>query len=102
MEIKTGARVRSAVCATEIIVVRSKGGDVDLRCGGSPVVAMSETRDPAAVPDPSFATGTAMGKRYADEDLGLELLVTKPGAGTISIGTEPIALKDAKPLPSSD
>ncbi len=43
-----------------------------------------------------------MGKRYADEALGLELLVTKPGAGTLSIGETAIALTDAKPLPSSD
>ena len=102
MEIKTGARMRSAVCATEVIVVRATGADVDLRCGGQSMTPMSETRDPEATPDPEFAAGNAMGKRYADEVLGLELLITKAGAGTLSIGTTPIELKDAKPLPSSD
>ncbi len=102
VEIKTGARMRSAVCATEVIVVRATGADVDLRCGGQAMTPMTEVRDPEASPDPELAGGNAMGKRYADEVLGLELLITKAGAGTLSIGTTPIELKDAKPLPSSD
>ncbi len=102
MDIKTGARLRSAVCATEIIVVKATAGDVDIRCGGAPMLAASETRDPSATPDAEYASGTLMGKRYADEDLGLELLVTKPGAGTLALTDTPIALKEAKPLPSSD
>ena len=102
MEIKTGARMRSAVCATEVIVVRATGADVELRCGGQPMTPMSEVRDPQAIPDPEFSDGNAMGKRYADEVLGLELLITKAGTGTLSIGATPIELKDAKPLPSSD
>ena len=102
MEIKTGARMRSAVCATEVIVVRATGADVDLRCGGQPMTPMNEARDPEASPDPELAGGNAMGKRYADEVVGLELLITKAGAGTLGIGTTPIELKDAKPLPSSD
>ena len=102
MELKAGARLRSAVCATEVIVVRASGNDVDLRCGGHPMLPASEQRDPAATPDEDLATGTAIGKRYADDGLGLELLITKPGAGTISVEREPMLLKDAKPLPSSD
>ena len=102
MEIKTGARLRSAVCATEVIIVKATAGDVDLRCGGAPMLAASETRDPSATPAGEFAGGTLMGKRYADDALGLELLVTKPGAGTLSLSDAPIALKEAKPLPSSD
>ena len=102
MEIKTGARLRSAVCTTEVIVVRAAGGDIDLRCGGQAMTPMTVERDPAATPDADFAGGTAIGKRYADDELGLELLITKAGAGTISIGSEPMQLKDAKPLPSSD
>ncbi len=102
MELKTGARVRSAVCATEVIVVKATVGDVDLRCGGAPMLAVTETRDPSLTPQSDYATGTLMGKRYAHDELGLELLVTKPGAGTLCIGDTPVALKDAKPLPSSD
>ena len=42
-----------------------------------------------------------MGKRYVDES-GAEVLVTKAGAGTLSIGASPLTLKEAKPLPASD
>jgi hypothetical protein len=45
---------------------------------------------------------TLTGKRYADEDLGLELLCTKAGEGWLSVGDRPLLVKGAKPLPSSD
>ena len=59
-------------------------------------------RPRSCTPDPALADGTLMGKRYAEPDVGLELLCTKPGAGTLTCNGAPIALKDAKPLPSSD
>jgi hypothetical protein len=102
VEIKAGTRLRSAVCTTETIVVRAGGGDVDLRCGGRPMIPQSETRDPDATPSAEFSGGSALGKRYADEALGLEILVTKAGAGSLSVGDTPLQLKDAKPLPASD
>jgi hypothetical protein len=43
-----------------------------------------------------------IGKRYADEDLGLELLCSRGGAGALTANGEPLLLKGAKPLPSSD
>jgi hypothetical protein len=42
-----------------------------------------------------------MGKRYVD-DGDAEVLVTKAGAGSLSVGSTPLALKEAKPLPASD
>jgi hypothetical protein len=42
-----------------------------------------------------------MGKRYVDET-GAEVLVTKAGAGTLSVGETALSLKEAKPLPASD
>ena len=51
--------------------------------------------------DPAFSDGNVMGKRYVDEN-GAEVLVTKAGAGTLSIGTTALNLKEAKPLPASD
>lgn len=45
---------------------------------------------------------TLMGKRYADEDLGLELLCTQAGNGGLTVGESPLLVKGAKPLPSSD
>ncbi len=100
MELKPGLRLKSTADTTELMVVRAPGGDVDLRCGGSPVAAMGDASE--ATLDPDFSGGTQIGKRYADEESGLEVLVTKAGPGSLSIGTDALAEKGAKPLPSSD
>jgi hypothetical protein len=52
--------------------------------------------------DPSFAAGSLIGKRFADSESGLELLVTKAGEGSLARDGITIPLKEAKPLPSSD
>lgn len=98
--IKTGTRLQSQVCDTQVIVVRSSERLDDLRAGGVPMVPL-DAEKAAAELDPNFAGGTVMGKRYID-DSGAELLVTKAGAGSLSIGDTPLELKAAKPLPASD
>ena len=65
------------------------------------MLPLDAERPADAAPDPAFAEGSKMGKRYVDDD-GAEVLVTKAGAGTLSIGATPLALKEAKPLPASD
>ena len=102
MQLKAGSRLQSAVCDTQAIVVRAPQVDVDLRCGGHPMIAQGSPAGEAQTLDPNHSGGSAMGKRYADEDLGLEVLITKAGAGSLSVGDEVLHLKDAKPLPSSD
>ena len=102
MEIKVGSRWKSAVCATEVIVVRGSGSDVDLRCGGQQMLAHGATPGSAAEPDADWAGGSLMGKRYADDDLGLELLCTRAGTGALTVDGRPLLVKGAKPLPSSD
>jgi hypothetical protein len=97
--IKNGTRLTSQVCDTQVIVVRSADSLDDLRCGGVPMVPIGAER--AGEIDPSFAAGTVMGKRYVDE-AGAEVLVTKPGAGSLSIGQTALHLKEVKPLPASD
>lgn len=101
IQLRNGLRLRSAVCATELVVVRAPAAPIDLRCGGTP---MAEAGGDVAtgVVDPAFAEGTLLGKRYADEVLGLEVLCTKAGDGSLSIGNGPLAIKSAKPLPASD
>lgn len=64
--------------------------------------ADTESAPAAAAIDPGHASGTLLGKRYGDPATGLELLCTKPGGGSLSIGPLPLGLKDPKPLPSSD
>ena len=97
--IKNGTRLASQVCDTQVIVVRSSDSLDDLRCGGVPMVAVGAERSGEL--DPEFAGGTVMGKRYVDET-GAEVLVTKPGTGSLSVGGAALQLKEVKPLPASD
>jgi hypothetical protein len=99
--IKNGTRLQSQVCDTQVIVVRAADSLDHLRCGGRPMVPMGSQTSTDATLDPAFCDGNTMGKRYVDES-GAEILVTKAGKGTLSIGTTALALKDAKPLPASD
>ena len=99
--IKTGTRLQSQVCDTQVIVVRSSESLDDLRAGGVAMIPLDADKSADAELDPNFSDGTVMGKRYID-DSGAELLVTKAGAGSLSIGATPLELKTAKPLPASD
>ena len=99
--IKNGTRLQSQVCDTQVIVVRSADSLDDLRAGGIPMVPVGEATSPEATLDPEYSGGSLMGKRYVD-DTGAEVLVTKAGKGTLSIGTAPLGIKEAKPLPASD
>jgi hypothetical protein len=96
--------LRSQVCTTEVIVVRPAAEDIDLRCGGSPMVEVGTEVAEGGTPAAGFDTGTQLGKRYTtdDPDGTLELLATKGGDGTLSAGEVALVLKEAKPLPSSD
>ncbi len=102
MQINSGARYRSQVCETELIVVRPLPGDVDLTCGGHPLVDLKAESAIGLQIKQGADTGTGLGKRYTDPSGQLELLVTKAGRGTLALGGEPLALKQAKPLPASD
>src|SRR5258706_14906754 len=102
MELKAGSRWRSAVCDTEVVVVRAPTGPPSLECGGRPMIPHDVERQANAEVNPSYADGTQMGKRFADPDSGIEVLATKGGAGSLSLDGTPLPLKDAKPLPSSD
>jgi hypothetical protein len=99
--IKNGTRLQSQVCDTQVIVVRTADSLDDLRAGGVAMVPIVSEKASDVTLDPAFSDGNAMGKRYVDET-GAEVLVTKAGAGTLSIGTTALALKEAKPLPASD
>ena len=93
-------RLASSTCDTNVIIVRGSG-DLDLRCGGEPMVEMGKVGERLPIAE-GFGEGTLMGKRFANDDLGLEVLCTKPGAGSLSIADALLPVKGAKPLPSSD
>jgi len=99
---KTGTRVRSAVCNTEVMVIAAPDAEVELTCGGAPVIPMGSEPPSGVTLDPEAAKGTALGKRYVNAAGDLELLCTKPGAGSLAANGELLTLKEAKPLPSSD
>lgn len=99
--IKTGSRWQSQVCDTQVIVVKAGDSLNDLRAGGVPMVPIGEATDPDATLDPKFSDGNVMGKRYVDQT-GAEVLVTKAGAGTLSVGDTALSRKEATPLPASD
>jgi hypothetical protein len=103
--IKNGTRLQSQVCDTQVIVVRTAESLDDLCAGGFPMVPLDSQSEGAEASefslDPEFSDGNLMGKRYVDE-AGAEVLVTKAGAGTLTIGTTVLAIKEAKPLPASD
>jgi hypothetical protein len=100
MELKPGTKLMSAVCETQVIVVRAPAVEVELGCGGAPLIGTDET--PSGALDPALSAGTLIGKRYAEEELGLELLCTKGGAGTLTCNGIVLEVKGAKPLPASD
>jgi len=101
--LRTGSRLRSQVCTTEVIVVRPGAGSVSLTCGGQPLVELTAPKAEGVSPAAGLDGGSLLGKRYtADSDETLEILVTKAGDGTLADGATPLVLKDAKPLPASD
>ena len=101
MDLKPGTRLQSITSDTQVVVVKAPAGDLDVRCGGEPMVAHGDDaprREPAA----DDTEATLAGKRYTNEDGAIELLCTKAGAGSLTVDGQPLTQKDAKPLPSSD
>lgn len=102
MQLKPGSRLRSTVCTTEVVVVRAPTDEVDVTCGGQPMVDPASAGTGAGAVAPEFAEGTLLGKRYADDERGVELLCTKAGDGSLAVDGVALGVKGAKPLPSSD
>ncbi|MEW2353406.1 hypothetical protein [Spirillospora sp. NPDC029432] len=99
MQLRPGLKLNSAVSEAQVVVVRAPAGDVDLRCGGEPMTAAGASGPPR---ETAGGEPLLIGKRYADDTGTLELLCTKAGAGGLSVGDRPLAVKAAKALPASD
>lgn len=102
MQLKPGQRLRSAVSDTEVVVVAAPEGEIEIGCGGVAMLGDGEEAPAGATLDGSLGEAAQLGKRYADEDLGVEVLCAKPGDGALTVNGEILHLKGAKPLPSSD
>lgn len=97
MQTKAGLKLRSQTCTTEVIVVRPATDPIELSCCGAPMTPDEVGDVPAGAADEVL-----LGKRYTDEQTGLEVLCTKPGPGALAADGRTLLLKGTKPLPSSD
>lgn len=103
MKLRVGQTLSSPVDSTTVIVVRAPSADVELTCAGVPMRdGKSGGPAPVGTADPTQMGGSQLGKRYAVDELGLELLCTKAGEGTLAANGTAISLRAAKPLPTSD
>jgi hypothetical protein len=102
MKLRPGQKLHSAVCDAQVVVVKAPAEAVDLGCGGAPLLGDGDEPTGATSLDPTLGDGPLLGKRYADDDLGLELLCTRAGTGALTVEGRPLLVKGAKPLPSSD
>lgn len=99
--IKPGGRLKSVACETEVMVVKAPAEALDLYCGGHPMVAMSGQLEQQSCQD-GYRQGTLMGKRYVDSEQRLEVLCTRAGEGSLSLGQVMLREREARLLPSSD
>jgi hypothetical protein len=102
VKVKSGLRLRSAVCETQIVVIRAQDSEMDLRCGGRPMLPLDAARPEPPAPEPGYDTPTLMGKRYGDGAESIEVLCTNGGTSALSLGVELLAVKGPRPLPASD
>jgi hypothetical protein len=102
MELKPGQKLHSAVCEAQVVVVKAPSDGVEVGCGGAPMLEEGQDADGSATLDGSLGEGPLMGKRYADDELGIELLCTRAGEGALTVNGQVLLVKGAKPLPSSD
>ena len=98
--LKPGLRLKSAVCTAEVMLVKGEG-ETTITCGGVPMLGIGETADEAAAIADQMK-GCQVGKRYVNNDKSLEVLCIKPGQGSLAADGEPLAVVQAKKLPSSD
>jgi hypothetical protein len=104
VDLRAGSRLCSVVDGTEVIVVRPPSATAVVTCGGEPMVPPGDR--PANSADTSGRDsgdgGALLGKRYGDDESGVELLCTRPGSFPLACDGRPLQVKEAKPLPASD
>lgn len=98
MQLNAGARLRSPISTCELLVVRGPEAEGDLLCGGVPMTTEAVETTPAE----GDGEMLQVGKRYAREEEGLEVLCVKPGKGPLEFNGVGLELKASKPLPASD
>ncbi|WP_179475204.1 hypothetical protein [Mycolicibacterium vinylchloridicum] len=102
MRLTNGQRLKSVVDATEVIVVRAPGQDIDVTCGGRSMIPIDTEHPGDLGVEDGWSGETLIGKRYAHDDLGLELLCTRGGQAALGVDGQVLGMKQAKALPASD
>lgn len=100
--LKAGGRFKSAVCDTQVMVVKAPAGEFELNCGGADMIGPKDEAPAGAQISEAHSGGCLIGKRYVNADETLELLCTKGGQGSLSLDGTALEVKQAKQLPSSD
>lgn len=99
--LRAGTHLRSQVDPTQVIVTRAPSPDLVVQCGGVDMVAFDGTSTTPSTALTATA-GTLLGKRYADELTGLEVLCVGAGSGGLSVGGRALLEQSPRPLPASD
>jgi hypothetical protein len=102
MVLKTGMRLKSAVCSLEAIIIRAPKVEGVLSCGAAPLLPFTESGGDVAPLEQDEPDRALAGKRYIDEAVDMEVLCTKSGRGALSFDGRVLTPKEAKPLPASD
>jgi|TARA_B100001094_G_scaffold324148_1_gene376253 hypothetical protein len=83
-----------------VIAVATKAGDrLDFDGGIQVIVTKGGEGD---ITHAEGGEGLKVGKRYQDEETGIEVLVTKPGAVTLQCNGKDMALQEPKKTKSAD
>ena len=95
-----GTRLKSTVCTTEIMVITAPAEGIDIMCGGEPMNSDGQGNGGSAHQE--HAAGSILGKRYTNEEGGLEILCVKGGEGSLWAGGSAMKVKVATKLPKTD
>jgi hypothetical protein len=90
--------LKSQVSTCEVIIVKGSDRDAELECAGTVMTATGGDGSNQVEDGPVLA----LGKRYSDEESGIEILVTKAGIGPLSFEGRDLELNGPKQLPASD
>lgn len=101
MDYKIGQTLGSAVDSTTVVVIRPPKSSSTITCGGVEMIDGRPSGIDATI-EPPHLGASKLGKRYVDDETGLEVLCTKPGQGALALDGRVLPEKSAKPLPASD
>lgn len=96
---QTGKRYLVPGGTAEFIV--TKGGGGELRCADAPL-QMRGAEEAGVSVDTAGMDQVPLGKRYKDEETGIEVLVVKAGPCALNVDGREMALMQPKVLPSAD